>query len=904
MKRPAWQADLAALAGYTALAVAWFWPVLAAGKLLAPGDGLIEALPSYLSPRTLWEPALGTGYPAAADPLSFTWYPPAILLSRIPGSFNTLILCAYVLAAWFTYLLVEALTGSRFAGWISGLLYGFSGFLMAHLGHPVMIHGAAWIPAVLLAVERLEGPRAGRWFAFGCFATACLVLAGHPQIMVYGLAIAGCYAAAQRRLRAAAMFACGIGMGAVLLLPEWELTRMTAREHLSFESFNEYHLPLRNLILLLFPFLYGGETGSIYGDRIVADTEQDAFLGLCALLLAAVALVKPEKRAPVRFFAAAAAVALVCALGGETIAGHVVFHVPLFNRFRCQERWLLLFQLAMAVLAGFGVRALIVSAEARRKAVRIAAVLLLIEFAGAFAIAYWFAGRLHAWAAPMGFPDSRFDLGTPAVFVPLLAGAAVLAAVIVFEVLSRDRKGAVFGLAALSLAAIFELATFGVFASWRYYSPSRSELERPATASLVKGARFATVRGFLGQRAELPPNLSRLWGVESLARYSPLAIERYHALVGMDIGGTFHGAWADDRNRALDLAAAQYVLTPDGDLGQMQRFERMPLPEEDLAEDLGSGHRASVTVPLNDGRVFTSAAMVSYLRESFDVAQSEPVLEMRFRAQGQDDFVMPLLAGRDTAELYTSCPSLALRMRHKPASIYKTVEAERFGEKCDAHFYFAKWELPARPFDQIDMRWVAPIGGIEIAKLILWNKATGDVHVVESPDFHRERFQWTATRERTRVYRNIRAMPRAWLVPEVIPLSADEVRRAIETGQHDPAKRALVEDWSAVPGGMKGGSAGTATITRSENTRVEIRTHSAGPYSFLVLSDQYYPGWEVSVNGRLARLLCTNYVQRGVVLPEGDNVVEFVFRPWSVYAGIAVALLSILAAAVLAWWVR
>ena len=189
--------DLVVLLLYGALCLCWFAPILLAGRLLAPGDGTTEYVPNYLTSRTLWEPALGTGYPAAADPLTFTWYPPAMLLSSIPGSYNIFVISAYVFAGWFTYLLVFTLTASRLAGWISGILFGLSGFLMAHAGHPSIIHSAAWIPAVILGVERLRTERGPGWFAFGCFATGCLVLSGHPQIVLYGVLFALAFAGAR-----------------------------------------------------------------------------------------------------------------------------------------------------------------------------------------------------------------------------------------------------------------------------------------------------------------------------------------------------------------------------------------------------------------------------------------------------------------------------------------------------------------------------------------------------------------------------------------------------------------------------------------------------------------------------------------------------------------------------------
>ena len=900
--------DWAAIAAYLALALAWFWPVLGSGRLLAPGDGFLEYVPNYLVHRTLWEPLLGTGYPAAADPLTFTWYPPALLLSWIPGSYNAFVLCAYVLAAWFTYLLVLALTGSRFAGWISGLLYGFSGFLMAHTGHPSVIHAALWIPAVLLAMERVRDDGGRRWFVFGCFAVGSLVLSGHPQIMLYGLTLAVSYAAVRGFTaispkafwcRTLMMLACGIGLGAVLLVPLFEFSRLTVREHVTFETFNSFHLPIRNLVLLFFPYLYGGEEGSIYGERLTADTEQDVFLGVLTLLLASLALFRRKQYPAVYFFAAAAVVALLCSLGGASPLGHVLFHIPLFNQFRGQGRFLVVFQLSMAVLAGIGIRNIIDEPTLRRRAAQLGCALLLIQIGAALGISQFLNDRLTRWAASLGAADTSFDITTPALMVPMIASLAGILAVTVF---ARHTKRP-FSMALLSIAIIADLGTFGLFASWRYYRPTVKELEPPLTAGLVRSpeTRFVTVRGFLGKAPELPPNLSKLWRVASLATYGSLAIERYHSLLGIDSGGTLAGGWADDDNRALDLCGANYVIAPDDHPGEMNRFQRIPVPAEDLSEDFGgkpgATARESAAILLDNFKSFTAIALVSYLRDAFAVPRDTPVLQLRLKATTGDDVAIPVLAGRDSADLFAECPETAPRIKHGLATVFSTSNIERSAAPCKAHTYFAKWPLdPDRRFERLDIKWLlAAPAGMSVVKLVLWGNRTGDLEVVSAPDFHSGHFQRMATRQMTRIYKNVQAMPRAWLVSEVVQLSGEDVKQAIRTSRlpdgrrYDPAKMALAEDFHIAGAADPNAS---AVVTDTGTSSVEIRTHCKLP-AFLTLADLYYPGWTATINGASARIVQTNYVQRGVVLPAGDNIIRFIYRPKSLYLGIAITLSSL-----------
>lgn len=62
----------------------------------------------------------------------------------------------------------------------------------------------------------------------------------------------------------------------------------------------------------------------------------------------------------------------------------------------------------------------------------------------------------------------------------------------------------------------------------------------------------------------------------------------------------------------------------------------------------------------------------------------------------------------------------------------------------------------------------------------------------------------------------------------------------------------------------------------------------------LVLSDLYYPGWKVYVNGEKRELLRTNDILRGVYLDKGENIVEFVYRPSALIIGTTVSVICLI----------
>ncbi|HYT93795.1 MAG TPA: YfhO family protein, partial [Gemmataceae bacterium] len=77
---------------------------------------------------------------------------------------------------------------------------------------------------------------------------------------------------------------------------------------------------------------------------------------------------------------------------------------------------------------------------------------------------------------------------------------------------------------------------------------------------------------------------------------------------------------------------------------------------------------------------------------------------------------------------------------------------------------------------------------------------------------------------------------------------------------------------------------------------------SAASEAFLVLGDVYYPGWRVRIDGQPTHIYRTDSVLRGVVVPPGKHVVEFVYRPRSLAHGLAITgVAALLLLGLLVW---
>jgi hypothetical protein len=82
------------------------------------------------------------------------------------------------------------------------------------------------------------------------------------------------------------------------------------------------------------------------------------------------------------------------------------------------------------------------------------------------------------------------------------------------------------------------------------------------------------------------------------------------------------------------------------------------------------------------------------------------------------------------------------------------------------------------------------------------------------------------------------------------------------------------------------GTPGTAEVTDYGANSVKIKTKSTGT-SILMLTDSFFPGWKVYINGHEATIYRLDYLFRGVIVGAGEKQVEFRYEPLSLKIGIA-----------------
>ncbi len=322
----------------------------------------------------LWFSDVFSGCPLWSQVEAGAAYPPHLLLFALFSplvALNLAIVLELLTAAFGMRALARQLGSDAWGAALAGLAFAWCGFMVSHTRHPNMHAAAALLPWMLLALERLLASRGRSWGPTLCLLVGLQVSAGHPQISYICLLLVMARAATAwpgaardwaRQLLAAGA-ACGLGLAllAVQLLPSWLFTRAAMGQvDFSWDYARAYPLLPQDLLALLWPPLVGSMEGYDYQGAGSLPWGNYGYAGALTLLLAVAAVPLLRRRRAPRFYASAALVSLLLALGDATPLFELAWSVvPGMGLFRFANRFLLPLDLGLALLAGLALAALI-----------------------------------------------------------------------------------------------------------------------------------------------------------------------------------------------------------------------------------------------------------------------------------------------------------------------------------------------------------------------------------------------------------------------------------------------------------------------------------------------------------------------------------------------------------------
>jgi uncharacterized membrane protein YfhO len=545
-----WLPWLAILLGPLAL----FGPALLRGQALFWGAPFLQFTPwhSYAAQVVgaghlpLWNPLAGMGSPLLANYQSALLYPPNLLLLLINVAWGqTLLVMLHLIwaGAGMVYL-SRRLKFNALGQVIAAISFSLSGYLVARSGFLSINATVAWLPWIIVAVERLIASlKTSRWSirnAAGSIALLAIFLGfqwlgGHAQVSWYSLILALTWVAwrsfglgSWRGMAAGlgSLFGSTVlafGFAAAQLLPTLEFMAVSNRAAGLDPNFamNYSFWPWRALGVLA-PDVFGSPASGDYWGY--GNYWEDAiYIGVLPLVLAVIHVLRGKSKLKWPL-TAISVLAFILALGRNTPLFPLMYDsIPTFNLFQAPTRWSLLIIFCLALLAGRGARDWRLPSGRGLYWMRLGT-----AAAGAIGISAWLASSVMQDLNPTFFPAF-------AIAGLILTTAGVLA-------LLRKRMGRSAWQVAVILLILADLVIAGnglnpfeetelqdaqqASGQQRVYLPSELEHELKFEESF----RFDSFN--LGFRWELVrewglPNVTMLDGVPSVSNFDPIISERY-----------------------------------------------------------------------------------------------------------------------------------------------------------------------------------------------------------------------------------------------------------------------------------------------------------------------------------------------------------------------------------------
>jgi hypothetical protein len=145
----------------------------------------------------------------------------------------------------------------------------------------------------------------------------------------------------------------------------------------------------------------------------------------------------------------------------------------------------------------------------------------------------------------------------------------------------------------------------------------------------------------------------------------------------------------------------------------------------------------------------------------------------------------------------------------------------------------------------------------------------------------------------------------AWVAPVAIKAPDDNVLATLLDPRFDVRRAALFDTGAAVPTQpvpqtMPAASNVRVHVTRYEPEHISLGLDRPAPAgSALIVSENYYPGWRATVDGRPAAVGRVQYVLIGVALPTGARSVELRFSSPAYERGKTITAASVFGAVIL-----
>jgi hypothetical protein len=371
----------------------------------------------------LWDPYAFAGSPFAGETLTTVFYPLRLLFALVPLNHNDVIsprffdeylALTHLLCAWFTFALLRELGRSHFAAFSGACAFTFGG-MMVRMVWPQYVEAGIWLPAIFLFLLRsLTAERRRRALVEAALCGLCLgmsILTGGMAFFImqalFVVTAVLFYAAVGRAdwrsalvVMAVVMAAAG-GLGAVQLLPANEFSQVSLRfiDGGTFPASQK--IPYNRLVPGMWPqSIVSGLFATGFDGKIGSEEAFPYYIGVLPFFLAIAAIWKCWGNLWVRYLTGLSVLVFAYTLGAfSPLFGVLYALVPFLWLVRAADRFVYLLSFALAILAAFGLDALLDPAASWEPAKRILKWVVIACAAAFFVPAVFTQLGLGIWTA-------------------------------------------------------------------------------------------------------------------------------------------------------------------------------------------------------------------------------------------------------------------------------------------------------------------------------------------------------------------------------------------------------------------------------------------------------------------------------------------------------------------------
>lgn len=466
----------------------------------------------------LWNSYMFGGYPLLANFQAAVFSPTMLvylLFNKLDG-WTIQIILQPILSSIFFYLMLRHFRLKQISSVFGGLVYAFAGFSVIWLEWNAHALVAAWIPLIILLVDKLITEKKNIFGLFLSFAIGMQILSGYPQLIIYTFLATFVliwfkkgFLSGRVLLKLIIFILLGMGISCIQLIPSAELFGQSQRGS-EILAKDITFLPYQNLITFLAPDFFGNHaTGNFWG--IGNYTNNVGYTGLVTFSVALFAVFSLWKRKEVKYFLLLFILSLLISLENpitDLISSSGLLGLSALSNTRA----LILANFSLAGLFALGIDRLLESKNEKKIYLFLFPIFIILTSGG-----YLIISKIH-----------NYKIAFNNLFFPLCFSVLTFLLMVIWGFSNRNVVKKLL-IVFIGILAIAELFRFG----WKYTPFSKAQLVFPETP-IIKYLETTEKPMRFDPGKVIPMNFWVPYGLESISGYDaayPASISKYISVI-------------------------------------------------------------------------------------------------------------------------------------------------------------------------------------------------------------------------------------------------------------------------------------------------------------------------------------------------------------------------------------